>query len=125
MWAGGVERTRSLHASGGRPAPGWSPAVAGQRTRAAWSVRPLPPTSAAARRRALSARPREDELLYRRVFGPDSHRLLAEDLDHRRDRVGVVAHLVEGDRAAVLHEPSGVVRLFHRIDDRVGVVERG
>ena len=39
-------RTRSLQASGGSQAPGWSPATAGQRTRAAWSRRPLPPPPA-------------------------------------------------------------------------------
>ena len=38
----GVEGTRSRHAATGVDAPGWSPAAAEQRTRAAWSSRPPP-----------------------------------------------------------------------------------
>src|SRR5256712_6471870 len=71
----------------------------------------------------LSLGPREDEFLQRGLAGPDGDGLLAQDLDHRRDRVGVVAELVEDDRAAVLHEAAGVVRLLHRVGDRVGIDE--
>src|SRR5216110_3522684 len=53
---------------------------------------------------ASGLRPREDELLESGLPGPDGDGLLAEDLDHGRDRVGVVAELVEVDGAAVLHE---------------------
>src|SRR5262245_48430543 len=45
---GGRGRRDPFPESGvGRLAPGWSPAEKEQRTRAAWSSRPLPPTSAA------------------------------------------------------------------------------
>jgi len=37
---GGVDENRSLLANDGRRAPGWSPAAAEQRTRAAWSNDP-------------------------------------------------------------------------------------
>src|SRR2546426_2317707 len=40
--AGGAEKDPFPHRGDGRRAPGWSPAAAGKRTRAAWSVRPLP-----------------------------------------------------------------------------------
>jgi hypothetical protein len=46
---GGVDETRSLQARGGCHAPGWSPAAAGQRTRAAWSRDPYPIPAAVAR----------------------------------------------------------------------------
>jgi hypothetical protein len=45
----GVDETRSLQARGGCHAPGWSPAAAGQRTRAAWSRDPYPIPAAVAR----------------------------------------------------------------------------
>src|SRR5437870_10055098 len=120
----GVDRTRSRYAATDARAPGWSPADAEQRTRTAWSDRSRPLWPARVRRRALRAWPREDEFLQSGFLGPDRHRLLAEDLDHGRDRVGVVADLVEDHRAAVLHEPAGVARLLHRVDDRVGIIER-
>jgi len=37
---GRVDRTRSRNGATDRDAPGWSPAAAGQRTRAAWSGDP-------------------------------------------------------------------------------------
>src|SRR5437773_8845018 len=66
---------------------------------------------------------REHELLQRGVLRPHGHGLGLENLDHGRDRVGVVADLVEVDRAAVLHRPRRVACLLHRLDDRVGIVE--
>src|SRR6266850_669963 len=80
--------------------------------------RPRPP-----RWGELRARPWEDELLKRGVLGPDGDRLLAENLDHRRDGVGVVPELVERHRTRVLHEPAGEARRLHRVDDGVGIGE--
>src|SRR5437879_9695 len=72
---------------------------------------------------ALRLGPRKDELLHRSLARPDSDGFLREDLDHRRDGVGIVAELVKGNRTAVVHEAAGVVGLLHRVDDRVGIVE--
>ena len=52
---GGVDETRSLQRTGGRRAPGWSPAAAEQRTRAAWSNDPS--LGPAPRARASSPEP--------------------------------------------------------------------
>src|SRR4030095_1306446 len=75
--------------------------------RVVWSTatsvrRPRPPPWG-----ELRARPWEDELLKRRVFGPDRDRFLAENLDHRRDGIGIVPELVERHWTCVLHEPAG------------------
>src|SRR5919109_1643659 len=66
---------------------------------------------------------REHELLQGGVLGPDGDGLGLENLNHGRDRIGVVADLVEVDRTAVLHQPCCVVRLLDRLDDRVGIVD--
>src|SRR5437660_12646792 len=42
---------------------------------------------------ASGLRAREHELLQRGFLGPDGHGLALQDLDHGRDRVGVVADL--------------------------------
>src|SRR6266851_4727271 len=80
-------------------------------------TRPSPPWV------VLGLGPGEDELLQCGLSGPDGDGLLAQDLDHRRDRIGVVAELGEDDRPRVLHEPAAEVRRLHRVDDRVGVLE--
>src|SRR3972149_4247328 len=56
-------------------------------------------------------RPREDELPLRRLLGPDDRGPEPEDLDHRRDRVRVVAELVEPDRPRGGHAPA-LARVF-------------
>src|SRR5438445_4323660 len=66
---------------------------------------------------------REHEFLQGRFLGPDGHGLRLQNLDHRGDRVRIVARLVEVDGPAVLHEARGVGRLVDRVDDGVGIVE--
>src|SRR5712691_6584150 len=76
---------------------------------------PIPPTFGTPRRSRgvplkcaaplSTARPREHELLERGFPGPDGDGPAAQHLDHRGDRVRIVAHLVEDDGSAVLHEP--------------------
>src|SRR5919197_3447932 len=66
---------------------------------------------------------REHELLQGGVLRPHGDGLGLQDLDHRRDGIRVVAHLVEVDRAAVLHEPARVVRLLQGLDDGVRIVD--
>src|SRR5437867_6129347 len=125
---GGVVETRSRNAATGAPRPDGAqpPRVCervrrGRATPPGTAPAPLDPPSPLSV--VLSLGPREDEFLQRGLAGPDGDGLLAQDLDHRRDRVGVVAELVEDDRAAVLHEAAGVVRLLHRVGDRVGIDE--
>src|SRR6266849_4014305 len=66
-----------------------------------------------------TARAREHELLERGFPGPDGDGLAAQHLDHRGDRVRIVAQLVEDDGPAVLHEPRGEMRLAKRVHDRL------
>src|SRR5947208_16152958 len=85
-------------------------------------VRSPPPTPARpAAPAALGLGPRKDELLHRSLARPHGDRFLREDLDHRRNGVGIIADHVEDDRTYEFHEAAGIVDHLHIYDYRLRI----